>query len=202
MVITLPALNPTMATGASLGRTSFILHERASWYEWEGECALSIKSVVSGRMRYHVGSAQHVIDSSSYLILNHDQPYGVSLDTDREMESFCVFFQAGFVEDVWRSLVTSHRSLLDQPDQSDQAPLYFYERVYTHDDVLSPALFRLRSELTQRQHDAAWLTERLHDLAQHLLDVHTAVRREVESLPALRAATREELYRRLYLARD
>ena len=37
---------------------------------------------------------------------------------------------------------------------------------------------------------------------ERLLLVHTRVRRQVESIPALRPASREELYRRLHRARD
>jgi transcriptional regulator GlxA family with amidase domain len=37
---------------------------------------------------------------------------------------------------------------------------------------------------------------------QRLLQVHYQVYQEVETLPAVRATTREELYRRLYLAKE
>jgi AraC-like DNA-binding protein len=49
---------------------------------------------------------------------------------------------------------------------------------------------------------ALWLIEQFHVIMQRLLDVHTNTYREVEAIPAMRAATREELYRRIHYARE
>jgi AraC-like DNA-binding protein len=46
------------------------------------------------------------------------------------------------------------------------------------------------------------LEEQLHKLMGQLLQVHFNVYKEVETLPAARPATREELYRRVQYARD
>lgn len=67
---------------------------------------------------------------------------------------------------------------------------------------MAPALFRLRAPLTERKDDAGWLREQLYDLMGRMIEVHRETRREMEKLSALRASTREELYRRLYRARD
>ena len=42
--------------------------------------------------------------------------------------------------------------------------------------------------------DQNWLIEQFHVIMQRLLDVHTNTYREVEAIPAMRAATREEQY--------
>jgi AraC family transcriptional regulator len=60
----------------------------------------------------------------------------------------------------------------------------------------------MRRALTAGVVDAAWLGEQLHALMQRLLQVQHHVYREVARLPAARAATREELYRRLHLAKE
>jgi AraC-like DNA-binding protein len=47
-----------------------------------------------------------------------------------------------------------------------------------------------------------WLEDRFVALAATLLELRGRVRREIETFPGLRPATREELYRRLHRGRD
>jgi AraC-like DNA-binding protein len=89
--------------------------------------------------------------------------------------------------------------LLDS--STDKAlPIRFFEKNYSHDQVLSPALFRLRSAYKGKER--GWIAEQLHAIAERLLKVHTIVSRETERLHNVRPATREELYRRACRARD
>lgn len=181
---------------------SFILHEKAQQYYWEGRGPLSIKAFFSGQALYTLGSGYYAVDDTSYLIVNHDQPYAIAIEADTSVESLCIFFEPGFVEDVYRSLITPAHRLLADPEPPDSAPLHFFERTYRHDDLLSPALLHLRETLPARRYEQGWLYEQFHDLLQRLLQVHLNVYKEVEALPAARAATREELYRRLYRAKE
>ncbi|MDQ2714386.1 MAG: AraC family transcriptional regulator [Chloroflexota bacterium] len=182
---------------------SYILHEKTRQYHWEGQAPLSIKAFFSGQALYSVGSGYYAVDDASYLLVNHDQPYAITIEADTAVESFCLFFEPGFAEEVYRSLSTRPDTLLDEPERLDCAPLHFFERTYRHDDLLSPALFQLRAALDHGIQEQAWLDEQAHDLMRRLLQVHFNVYKEVEALlPTMRVATREELYRRLYQARD
>lgn len=181
---------------------SYILHEKAQQYYWEGRAPLSIKAFFSGQALYTLGKGYYAVDDTSYLIVNHDQPYAITIEANDAVESFCLFFEPGLAEEVYCSLVTPTHRLLDDPELLDIAPLHFFERTYRHDDLLSPLLFSLRARLVDRGHEQSWLYEQFHELMQRLLQVHLNVYKEVEALPALRAATREELYRRLYRAKE
>jgi AraC-like DNA-binding protein len=149
-----------------------ILHARSRRYYWEGESALSIKAFFAGRAHYCAGQGRFVVDDRSYLVLNHGQRYAITIDGDAPSESFCVFFAAGFASQVERGLTFPSERLLDDPTASTPDPTFF-ERTYAHDALVSPLL--------QRQ----W-----------------ASLREAEQIPAMRAATREELYRRAHRAHD
>jgi AraC-like DNA-binding protein len=203
MIITIPpaALVPNgTALGALAG--SYILHERAAEFQGAGAGYLSIKSFFGGQASYTVGRRRYLVSEHAFLVLNEGQPYEIALAASAPIESFCVFFAPGLAEAIQRSLtVPDDRLLLDlMPPRS--APLSFHEQTYPHDDVLSPALLSLRRALGSGPADPLWLGERLHDLARRLLQLHGNVEREIERLPAARRATREELYRRLHLARE
>lgn len=201
MVITLPITSLYSRTN-NLRPSSFILHEKGRQHHWEGTGALSIKSFYRGQAFYNVGNGCHAVNDDSYLVLNRGQSYSITIDAAQPLESFCIFFADGFVEEVYRSLVTQSQHLLDAPAMPRVEPIHFFERTYPHDEVLTPALWRLRAALPRRKDDRGWLIEKLHLLLQRLLQVHQKIRKEVEALPGLRPATREELYRRLYRAKD
>lgn len=182
--------------------SSAILHERARRHHWEGEGLLSVKAFFAGRALYNVGGGCYAVDEESYLVLNHRQPYAITVESATPVESFCVFFAPGLAADVERGLTAPVARLLDEPEGPAGHPPAFFERTYRHDDLVSPALFALRAALAGGCHDHDWLVERLHDLLARLLGARANVYREVAALPAARAATREELYRRVYRARD
>lgn len=207
MIITLKS-HPAQSHLDSVGRQapattpSFILHEKSREYYWEGRSPLSIKTFFSGRALYTLGSGYCAVDDASYLIVNHDQPYTIAIESDVPVESFCLFFTSGYVEEVYRSLIAQTGDLLDAPERSQTSPLHFFERTYQHDNLLSPALFHLRAALRKKRHEYVWLQEQFSDLVSRLLQVHRNVYKEIEVIPALRVATREELYRRLYRAKE
>lgn len=197
------AYRPASATSAALSPArNWVLHASARQHYWSGSESLSIKSFSRGRAFYESGGGLFAVDDRSYLLLNHLQPYSITIDSDTAVESLCVFFRAGFAEEVFRSLATSDARLLDLPATPGETQLHFFDRTFTHDDVVSPALFQLRTALSQGSAEPIWLEQQFHGLMQRLLWVHRAVYTEINTLAALRLSTREELYRRLHRARD
>ncbi len=197
-VLTTP-IPSSFASGSSTGH---ILHARSRHHYWRGEELLSIKTFFSGRALYNAGGGTHAVDSHAFLLLNYGQTYTITIDSPTPVESFCLFFGSGFAEEVYRSLTTSPDRLLAIPALQASTAIHFFERTYPHNDLLSPALLQLRAAIMHDAPEQPWLTEQFHSIMQRLLQVHCNVYREVEKLPALRSATREELYRRLYHARD
>jgi len=181
---------------------NFFLHETARQHHWRGAGLLSVKSFRGGVAHYRIKDGVFCVDDGSYLILNHGQEYEIAVDSPTPVSSFCVFFEAGFAERVARSLTGATEALLDDPiGPTAPAPLFF-QRTYPHDVVLSPVLQHTRDSYVLRKDERGWLAEQFHLVMQRLLHVHRLTRQEVDAFPAMRAATREELYRRIHLARD
>src|SRR5437667_7232339 len=108
----------------ALGAYSFVLHERgAHGHHWSGTGSLSIKSFTGCEAFYDVGRGFCKVDDSSYLILNTDQDYSISVEDASRGESFCIFFEDGFAERVHHSLSRKTTQLLDNPDASSTEPI-------------------------------------------------------------------------------
>jgi len=187
----------------ALGAYSFVLHERgAHGHHWSGTGSLSIKSFTGCEAFYDVGRGFCKVDDSSYLILNTDQDYSISIEDASRGESFCIFFEDGFAERVHHSLSRKTTQLLDNPDASSTEPIHFFDKTYPHDSVLSPALSMFKAGFPPHKEETGWVHEQLYEMMRRLLNVHQNVRRDVEQIDSVRASTREELYRRLHRARD
>jgi AraC-like DNA-binding protein len=181
---------------------NFFLHETARQHHWRGAGLLSVKSFRGGVAHYRIKDGEFRVDDGSYLILNHGQEYEIAIDSPTPISSFCAFFETGFAERVARSLTGTTEALLDDPGGPAEAPRLFFQRTYPHDVVLSPVLQHTRESYLLRKDERGWLAEQFHLVMQRLLRVHQLTLREVDAFPAMRAATREELYRRIHLARD
>lgn len=179
-----------------------VLHAAGRQHYWEGTGLLSIKSFSHGRALYDTGRGLHAVDDASYLILNEGQPYSITIESERPVESFCIFFKPEFAEQVYYSLGSEHDELLDNPEPPGELRISFFDKTYPHDDILSPALMSLKTSFAERRGQAGWLEEQLHELMRLLLRVRHCTLKEALALDAVRAPTREELYRRLVRARD
>ena len=103
------------------GSPSFVMQERGLQHDWSGVGLLSLKSFVQGEAWYRAGGGRYRLDRRSYLILNHAQPYHIEIEAEREVESFCLFFEAGFAEQLFQSLTAANDRLLTAPDRRPTA---------------------------------------------------------------------------------
>jgi AraC family transcriptional regulator len=163
---------------------------------------LSILFAGNGQEEFEIDGRRFVVDDSSYLIHNLGQRVSSVIDSDTEVDSFVIGFWPGFAEDVLHSLVTPADRLLDSPKGSRRQTLQFFNQLYRHDRLLSPALFRIRAAIDNTGVTHGWLEEQNHLLLERLLLVHRNIGKEIENLPAVRASTRSEIYYRLHCARD
>ncbi|HSL31002.1 MAG TPA: helix-turn-helix transcriptional regulator [Anaerolineales bacterium] len=183
-------------------QTGYILHEKASQFYGAGAGFLSIKTFFNGRAHYTSEGGHHAADDRSYLILNHGQPYTVEIESVEPVESFCIFFAPDLVQTVYQNLGESREQALDSALRDGSASLTFFDRIYPHDDLLSPTLQRLHMACMRGIAEKGWLIEQFHDLLVSLFNVHARSLVEANAVPAARLATRKEIYRRLYYAKD
>ncbi len=180
-----------------------MIHARGRGVEYaEHEAPLSIKCVLKGQEVHEVRGIPYIVDPETYLLLNHGQRYSSRIGPEREAETFSIFFEREFAEQALRSLVEPATRLLDEPDAAGRQPVRFVESLYPRDAVLSELLEAIRRGSDAGDLGAAWLDERLCAVLGRLLSLHSDLLRRIETLPAVRAATRLEQYRRVSRARD
>jgi len=186
-----------------IGAVNAILRGRAREYHVrEFRAPLSIKTVPAGSALWETSEGRFLVDAAAYLILNDGRCYSMTIAGEQEVETFCVFFQSGFVGEVWRSSTTSAGHLLEDPDSPPASSPQFPETLRGPDPWVARRLEAMRRALDTGKASQGFLEESFHALASALLRVQGDIAREIARLPAVRASTRRELYRRLHRGRD
>jgi len=194
-------LNPS---GRVLGSRNAILTGTANRHhvpDFEG--CLSLKSVISGSVVWETPGRRYELHENTYLLLNDHQRYTMTIDSARKATTFCIFFERGFVEDIFRAETLPTAALLDRPATDDAAEqqLEFVERIEPQGPIRRD-LQGLRNRLAKRALASDGSTTDLFHLAERLLAQHAHTQLAASRLPAVHTSTREELLRRVLRGRD
>ena len=183
-------------------RTVFTSGRGHSYFAQTPGLPLSLKCMFNGRALYRIPRAEFSVDDGGYLILNNRQPYSIEIASPTRVETFVLWFPDGWAEEVRRGLTRPNERLLDDPANSG-TPVSFFERYTRHDGTVSPKARELRRAFRSCEPIADdWLEEKLRELLAAMVESQIGVKRQTEALPAARASTREELWRRINRARD
>ncbi len=180
---------------------SHIVFGKVNRYSWHGSGNLSIKTVFSGFAEVESGGGIHRVEPTSYVVINHGREYSIEFNDETGVDGMSLYFEPKMAR---QSLAAFELGLDEQLDNSNQGQLRsgdFFERIFEVDFV-HDQLKRVREELPIMQSDPLWVQESLHLTLALLIKRQSEVLQEVDEVQAVRANTKEELYRRLYKARD
>lgn len=188
---------------SSLQRGVFMSGRGFTYFAQTPGLPLSLKCMSNGRALYKFGRAEVAVDDGGYLILNNQQPYSIEIASPTQVETFVLWFPDGWAEEVARGASDPDEDLLADPATNGNGEVSFLSRYTPHDNTVSPKVRTLRTAFKSNKPIVdSWLEEKLRDLLAAMIVSQHNVRRELSHLSAARLATREELWRRVNLARD
>jgi len=179
---------------------NFIIHQKAFQYQWSGESFLSVKSFYGSGAHYLINQRQYWVDDKNYLILNDTTKYQITIDSPESTESFCVFFSPAYVIQFLSEREASVEKLLDF-NLAQKEGLKLFERNFAHRGLISNYLHFGRKIQIANQEKIRQEEFYLH-LLNAVFDENQIIKNEVQLLQAKRKSTREEIYRRIYYAKD
>jgi AraC family transcriptional regulator len=162
---------------------------------------LSLFMNINGRSRCSVDKYSVSIPEDYYFITNKDEHYSLEIEAGASSETFNVHFADNMVENIYMDLITASEKLLDNPYQQG-APVLFFNKLYPKDDRLKAIILQIKNTHSKIKPNPILLEEQLILLVVYLLEVHFSVMRQLEALPALKRATRAEIFKRLSASLD
>jgi AraC family transcriptional regulator len=182
------------------GRENCVISARARHAEYPlyRQC-LSIKAAWGGSESYFVDGRRIAVDDGTFLILNDDRTYASQLRSSTPVTSFSIFFRPRMAQEVARTHVLPTGLLMEEPGGVRPDSVEFPEQLRAHDRLITPVLRFIHHRVEAGVSDEDWLEEQLYFLLQRMLTVRGRDLETMQSIPALRAGTRRELFRRVGL---
>lgn len=170
-------------------------------HHYEGAMPLSVKSFRGGTAHYRTARGRYAVNEGDWLILNDGEHYALDFESATPMRSTVVFFPSGWADVVARVFREREQRLVDAPDEPGSA-VVFLETVMPRDDRVIPRLHELDAACRRQTVSEPWLEEKLRDLLAAMLLSQRDHRARAARLPAARATTRDEVFRRVCRGRD
>lgn len=186
---------------ASTRESSIIMNGSAHFHDWKGVGPLSLKVALKGEAMYEVENRRLTVDEHRLLILNDAQEYRVLINSPFKAETFIVFFDAVLVADVLQHFQHPDERLLDNPADPPSPAYTFKLNTLDLDDGLRQKLVRLKQSIAQNAPTLS-LREDLFFLFHDLRATEAQASSRARALPFVKTSTKQEIARRLLVARD
>lgn len=188
----------------SLNKKNFIVHFSSFDTSQTGIenhiSPLSIKCSMKGNEKYKTSGGNYNVTSGNYLILNEGQQCESVID--KETETFSVYFSKKFANETLFSLLNPSDKMLNYSFLPSSQPVQFLEKLYSHNNVLSPVIMKLRLASKVNYDDENFLNEQYFTLIEKLLLIHRELFVEIQKLPPVKLSTKTELYKRICRAKE
>jgi AraC family transcriptional regulator len=187
---------------ARLGTDNVLLHARAKRHHVVNFAGpFSIKTVMSGRVTWKIADRELTVDPDSFLILPAGEKYSMDIDEWRPVETCCAFFASGFVERTVLDATSPVQSALDDLERLVPPSPYLSAALSDPERSLVGRVQSLAKRCGRGLAPSVWEEDFLL-LAIDLMGFHERIREQAARVPAIRSSTREELFRRLLIARE
>ncbi|MEO6283199.1 MAG: AraC family transcriptional regulator [Dyadobacter sp.] len=163
---------------------------------------LSFKTVLSGEEWYGIGQRKLAVRPGLFLILNNEQNYSCRIDAHEKVRCFSIFFKNDFAISAFRDLLQSEESSLDNPFQQTGILPEFFQTLNQITPEIQLHVLGLIRDLNQQGYSDAMVDEHLLYFMQELARTYRADVRAMNEVEAIKCSTRNELYKRLCIARD
>ena len=180
-----------------------IIHSHFRHFEKQvKDSGLSIKLGHVGEEHYFIDDQKYTIRPGRFLIINRHRSFDCYLKSDTPVEALCIYLSDAIIRETAAQLSRSQEEMLDNPFScSAEEPPCFMEKVYhVCENELGEFLAAIRPLLVAGQ--LLDFETLFYTLAEKLLRSQQQIERQMQGIGAKRRSTREELYRRLCIARQ
>ena len=180
---------------------NFIIHLKNEKIEITKHISpLSIKCSMKGSVYFKTSNGNYCVTPGNYFIMNEGQECEGRID--EKTESFSLYFDTKFADSVFRNLISPSDKILNYSYFPKNLPLDFFEKLYPHNNILSPLIMKLHLASKVNYDDDNWINEKFYLLLEKMLILHKNLFEEINKLPPLKLSTKIELYKRVCRAKE
>ncbi len=163
---------------------------------------LSLKTVLSGEEWYTIDRRGVVVRPGQFLILNDDQRYSCQVQEGEPAKVLSIFFKREFASAVFRDCLRSEEALTENPFDSGNDTLEFFQTLHPVGPRLLQQLLDLTAHLDNLGDHIGLTDEHLVFLLRQLVKTYKLEVNGAGRIDAVKASTRKEIYSRVCFAKD
>lgn len=183
-------------------KKNIIIHAHASKVSYPSHWGpLSIKCAFGGSEQYQSGARSFKVNENHFLVMNQGTVYSSYIDSQREVESFTLNITPEFERTALQSILSSDDSLLDDPYTSKAAVLRLEERVRPLDSFVVPTVRKIRDRTASFESNVTEIEQLFFELVEGLCELQRHDN-NIARLSGTKLSTREEIFRRLKVAKE
>ncbi len=156
---------------------------------------------ISGESYVKADKYQVKLDNRHFFITNESQYYSLIVESEKPTETFNIHFGSAFFADLVHDYLSGHEKLLDNPE-SPEATFSFFNQITPFNANIKNLLQQLHRHAQKSTEHSLFVHELLAKLGYQLMEVETDKHRKSESIKSAKAATRQEIFKRIGQAAD
>jgi AraC-like DNA-binding protein len=164
--------------------------------------SLSVKCAFGGNEYYLKNRCKYAVSAEKFLVLNEGTQYASYIQSDTEVESLTIHFNARYESEVAKVVLLEMEKLIDDPLYINKERVFFEEKLYAHNSTVSSLIYTVRELSKNFLENKSSLNEVLYFLLEAMLLNNTEIIKEINKIDAAKPSTRIEIYRRLNEAKD
>lgn len=161
---------------------------------------ISLKYVSAGVEYYEMDGKEYPVRSGQFLLVNHQRNVRVQIHSNKVVEGICLYVDPSSLADYWANTQSGNRQLLDDPFRGLNTPFHCREWVYPL--AGSPLHRFIHSIHAQKQQEPPFTPDFYYELSKKIVDHQKGTCLAIHQIKADKKSTREELYRRLLMAKS
>ena len=163
----------------------------------------SVKMVLSGNENYNVDGHRYNLHHGSFLVVDNDNWVEILVDARKEVKGICIFPEKKLLNEVAKTRLSTCQSLLDSPFETDDISLV-HNLFNCKDNRTGRFLIKNISTIIQLQERKKSIDfeDFYAGLAECLIDDQLELQGQLRNIPCIKRTTKEELYRRVAVARN
>ncbi|MDB5089892.1 MAG: AraC-type DNA-binding protein [Mucilaginibacter sp.] len=148
--------------------------------------------------RYVINNQPVSISERCFYFLNPGDELAINFDSKQPLKTLFILFNEDFVDSSIYSITTPANHLLDDPSVKEKVKLNIPNVPFQSGTILSHLHFLFSSNYYGQQE----IDDGLFDLLTSFIKINSALSIDLQKINSVKRSTREELYKRLFIARD
>jgi AraC family transcriptional regulator len=197
-------LNAIVQAGPSIAGNSIMFSE---FFEFERGLKrsekISLKYVLQGAETYQVNGRLYKVNAGSFLLIDEGSAYATRLTGNQLNRGFCIYLDAGFLQQSFYARTESDGALLDAPLNYRNVSWDIYEGLYSScNQALNVFLSQAGNRINNSGVIEGFSEEDYMEMALRLIGSQQEVQEKIHRVKARKPSVQKELYERVSRAKN